>query len=423
VSGGSIVGACYWLALRRRLSDPDAEGPVDYLVLVRELIEHFEAAVGTGLREQIQGRKWKRVKTARNLWQKKGALDSQTAGLLLEEHFYRPLMPGDGTLFMDQLDFEPPDHDPGQAGGAGFEPTKHNWLRTDNVPVLVLNATTVNTGHAWQFTPSWMGESPWSVHQAADTVPRLEKHDYNEDAGWRMPLAKAVSASACVPGVFSPLRIENAYPNLDVELVDGGVYDNQGVAALLAHSCNVVLVSDAAGQLRLERHSAAGPMGLVAFFGRAMETLMERIRQAAYGDLSARVKSGLLRGLLYVHMTDGLDVEPIRLPFSLKPERPKPAELTPLGIRRDFQQALAEIRTDLNRFTELEARSLMACGYRMAAGAFERDLPHISELGSGETKANWPFAPQLRAITAEGPLDDAGRDMLETLRSGSEVPT
>ncbi len=422
VSGGSIVGACYWLALRRRLSDPDAGGPVDYPALVRQLIEHFEAAVGTGLREQIQGRRWKRAKTARNLWQKKGALDSEAAARLLEEHFYRPLMPGDGTLFMDQLDFEPPDHDPSQAGGARFEPTRHNWLRTDNVPVLVLNATTVNTGHAWQFTPTWMGESPWSVQQAADTVPRLEKHDYKPDAGWRMPLAKAVSASACVPGVFAPLRIEGSYPDLDVELVDGGVYDNQGVAALLAHSCNVVLVSDAAGQLRLERHSQTGPMGLVAFFGRAMETLMERIRQAAYGDLSARIQSGLLRGLLYVHMTDGLDAEPIRLPFSLKPDRPKLTERTPLGIRRDFQQALAEIRTDLNRFTELEARSLMACGYRMTAGAFERDLHHIPELGSGKTEADWPFAPQLAAITTAEPLDDEGREMLETLRSGSEVP-
>lgn len=269
VSGGSIVGACYWLALRRRLVEAGtgarAGNPVDYLALVNELIEHFEAAVATGLRERVQGGK---LATLRNLLWHKGALDSETAASYLEEAFYRPLMPGDGPLYMDQLVFEPPDHDPTRAGGEGFNPTKHNWLRTDNVPVLVLNATTVNTGHAWQFTPTWMGESPWSVHEVADTVPRLEWHGYDADAGWRMPLARAVSASAGVPGIFKPLRIEDFYPDLDVELVDGGVYDNQGVVALLAHNCNVLLVSDAVGQLRLERHSKGGPAGLAAFFGR-----------------------------------------------------------------------------------------------------------------------------------------------------------
>ena len=335
--------------------------------------------MATGLRERVQQGK---LRTLRNLLWQKGALDSPTAAGVSRRGLLPPLMPGDGPLYMDQLVFEPPDHDPGKAGGEGFNPTKHNWLRTDNVPVLVLNATTVNTGHAWQFTPTWMGESPWSVHEVADTVPRLEWHGYDADAGWRMPLASAVSASAGVPGVFKPLRIDDFYPDLDVELVDGGVYDNQGVVALLAHNCNVVLVSDAAGQLRLERHSKTGPAGLAAFFGRSMETLMERIRQSAFGDLSARVKSGLLRGLLFVHMKEGLDAEPIRLPFSETPGKPEPSPLTPAGIRRDFQEALADMRTDLNRFTELEARGLMACGYQMAAKAFERQLAHIPELGA-----------------------------------------
>ena len=416
VSGGSIVGACYWLALRQRLLNPASEGPVDYLALVRDLIEHFETAVASGLREQVQGR-W--YKTVMSLLRQKGALDSEATAKLLERHFYRPLMPGDGTLYMDELAFQPPDHDPGKAGGDGFNPTKHNWLRTDNVPVLVLNATTVNTGHAWQFTPTWMGESPWSVHEVADTVPRLEWHGYDTDTGWRMPLAKAVSASACVPGVFSPLRIEGSYPDLDVELVDGGVYDNQGVAALLAHSCNVVLVSDAAGQLQLERRSDTGFTALTKFFGRSMDTLMERIRQAAYGDLAARLQSRLLRGLMFVHMKEGLDAEPIRLPISQTPDRPEPSPSTPSGIRRDFQKALAEIRTDLNRFSELESRSLMACGYQMASKAFERHLRHIPELGTKTTEAKWPFASQLQLITAEDDLDDRRQELLEELKLGN----
>lgn len=419
VSGGSIVGACYWLALRRRLVSLEPGERIDYPALVGELIDHFEAAVASGVRERVQRGK---LGTLLSLLRTKGALDSRATAEILEERFYRPLMEGDGPLYMDELAFEPPDHEPEKAGGEAFNPTRHNWLRADNVPVLVLNATTVNTGHAWQFTPTWMGESPWSVHDAADTVPRLEWHGYDADGRWRISLAQAVSASAGVPGVFSPLGIAGKYPDLDVLLVDGGVYDNQGVTALLAHSCNVVLVSDAAGQLRLERHAEGGFKGLRAFFGRSMETLMERIRQAAYGDLTARIQSGLLRGLMFVHMKEGLEADPIRLPFSETPARPEPPQLTPAGIRRDFQKALAEIRTDLNRFSELEARSLMACGYQMASRSFERHLSHIEELGGGATRASWVFAAELARITAPGALSAADREALESLRRGSEVP-
>jgi predicted acylesterase/phospholipase RssA len=419
VSGGSIVGACYWLALRQRIVDPSGDGPIDYPALVRELIDHFESAVAVGLRERTQRGK---VRTILGIWRHKGALDSHDAAAILEEHFYRPLMPGDGPLYMDQLAFQPSDHDPSIAGSADFNPTKHNWLRSDNVPVLVINATTVNTGHAWQFTPTWMGESPWSVHEVADTVPRLEWHGYDVDRGWRMPLARAVAASACVPGVFSPVRLEGSYPDLDVQLVDGGLYDNQGATALLAHSCNVLLVSDAAGQLQLERRSETGFKGLTAFFGRSMETLIERIRQTTYGDLSARFQSGLLRGVMFVHMKDGLDAEPIRLPFSQVPHQPESSPLTPAGVRRDFQGALAEVRTDLNRFTVLEARALMACGYQMAAGAFERDLSRIPELGAEARQADWPFAPLLREITSPGPLDRRRREILDALREARKVP-
>ncbi len=421
VSGGSILGACYWLALRQRLLDRSAEGPVDYLDLVRRLIGHFERAVTIDLRRRVQAGK---LKTFLNLRRHKGAMDSHEVAVLLDEHFYRPLLPDHDPLFMDHLPFRPWDHDPCVAGSATFDPDRHNWLRRDNVPILVITATTVNTGHAWQFTPDWMGESPWAVHEVADTVPRLEWHEYDKSENWRIRIGRAVAASACVPGLFTPLRLSDTYPDIDVQLVDGGLYDNQGAAALLAHSCNVILVSDAAGQLRLQNRSEPGIKGLTAFFGRAMETLMERIRQAAFGDLTARRQSGLLRGLMFLHMKDGLAADPIPLPFSEVPVKMERALLTPAGVRRDFQQAIAELRTDLNRFTLDEGRSLMACGYRMATYAFERDLGHIAELrqAPAAADANWPFAEQLGLITTSGALDRRGRELLETLRKGREVP-
>ena len=44
-----------------------------------------------------------------------------------------------------------------------------------------------------------------------------------------------------------------------------------------------------------------------------MDTLMERVRLANYADLAARLRSGLLRGLMFLHMKEGLDADVVRL--------------------------------------------------------------------------------------------------------------
>ena len=53
VSGGSIVGACYWLKLRQRLLKPEPMRSESYVELMRELISHFHDAVRANLRGQI----------------------------------------------------------------------------------------------------------------------------------------------------------------------------------------------------------------------------------------------------------------------------------------------------------------------------------------------------------------------------------
>jgi hypothetical protein len=168
---------------------------------------------------------------------------------------------------MEQLVFEPADHSPALTGSNTFNPAKHNWPPTHKVRALILNATTVNTGHAWHFTSTWMGESPWAVHAAADSVPRLQWSTYDQSTGWQIRLGRAVAASACVPTVFAPLRLGKFYnrddKDIDVTLVDGGVHDNQGTVSLLASDCNVVLVSDACGQLMLECSPETGFSGLI----------------------------------------------------------------------------------------------------------------------------------------------------------------
>src|SRR5262249_51243061 len=152
------------------------------------------------------------------------------------------------------------------------------------------------------------------------------------------------------------------YEDVDVSLVDGGVHDNQGTVALLASDCNVILVSDACGQLMLERTPPTGVTAAARAAKRSMDTLMERVRLANFADLAARRRSGPLRGLMFLHMKAGLESDVIHLRFSQESYVLDRTPLTPLGVRREFQEAVAELRTDLDAFTPDESAALMACG-------------------------------------------------------------
>jgi predicted acylesterase/phospholipase RssA len=287
---------------------------------------------------------------------------------------------------MDELRFTPKDHDPKVTGSEQFDAGKHNWMRGNKAPALVLNATTVNTGRGWQFKPTWMGESPWVLSEGADNIERLEWANYNTKAGWWMRLARAVAASACVPGIFAPLKMDPSYETVDVELVDGGVYDNQGVAALLAMNCNVLMVSDASGQLKLERKAPTGLSGIAQYAQRAMDILMERVRQATYADLDARRLTGLVRGLMFQHMKEGLDADTIRLPFSQETYQIERTVLSPSGVRKEYQKALGGVAHGSGCIQP--GRIEMLDGVRVSNGnAFVRRASGAKDSGTGGSGA------------------------------------
>jgi len=234
-----------------------------------------------------------------------------------------------------------------------------------------------------------------------------------------MALGRAAAVSACVP--FEPLKIADAYRDIQVYLVDDGVHDNQGIVSPLAMSCNVLLVSDAAGQLLFETGPTQGLLGLGTYGKRAMDTLMERVRLGNFADLDARKRSGLLRGLMFLHMKAGLDADPIRLMFSQEACESRRTPLSPSGVRKDFQQAIAELRTDLDAFTPDEIDALMACGYQMASHAFQRDLAGLNELWQEPARASWPFDAMLGEITSTAAGTPARGRLLEALHRGSTV--
>ena len=430
VSGGSIVGASYWLELRSRLLSPKPLTRQDYVTIVNTVIERFVAGVESDVRGSVQEPK-RKIAWRVLVHGVKGAMNSAAVADHLEAAFYRPSFPGAGTMDMHDLPFTPADYDGALTGTGDFSPSKHNWLRANKVPVLVINATTINTGHGWQFTPTWMGESPWAIHEAADSIPRLEWSYYDTAQGWTTSLGRAVAASACVPGLFTPVTIGGSYEGLSVQLVDGGVYDNQGTVSLLSLGCNVVIASDASGQMLLSR--GGGDDGdanddvkdTLAYLKRSFDAVSARVRMANFADLDARRRSGLLRGLIFVHMKDGLDAEPIRLRFVQESYRSQHrAPLSPAGIRKDFQEAIANLRTDLDAFTSVESDALMAAGYQLAKVALERDLPpSLLDLASTDEPATWPFDDMLADITSAESSRPRRAELLDELRAGHKVRT
>ncbi|MGR8931448.1 MAG: patatin-like phospholipase family protein [Gammaproteobacteria bacterium] len=183
-------------------------------------------------------------------------------------------------------------------------------------------------------------------------------------------LADAVSASACVPALFSPFAIHGLYRQNGtddvVELVDGGVFDNQGLAALFDEDCTHIICSDACGQLRHDRTPASGAFSV---FMRSNEVLMERVRGLLVEDIDdyerrMLAESGTAVDARFFHLRDA---------FSGTSDFPSFSQPTDSSGYYDNNQStdgqiflLSAIRTDLDTFADTEAKALMYDGYCLA---------------------------------------------------------
>jgi predicted acylesterase/phospholipase RssA len=385
VSGGSIIGAFYYLKLQKLLeenSDEDIDTQ-DYVELVRQLQTDFLASIQKNIRVRIATNWFLNLKM---LFSADYSRTIRTAELMDKFLFneancprssLRPPAEEKGRRFMTDLLMKP-------GGDKEFKPSSRkvegNMYRENKVPVLVLNATTLNTCHQWQFTASWLGEPPEGASQQIDGNARLRRFYYNEkDAPpscKSFPLSLAVAASAAVPGVFEPIALRNVYPDMTVRLADGGVYDNQGSATLVDQGCNVLLISDASGHQGQESEPKADILGNVL---RSSSVSLARVRDAQFRELDARQESGLARGLMFIHLRK--DLQPGDQNWTgcvdkksqvMKLVEPPP-ELTSYNIRRDIQDKIARIRTDLDSFSEIEAYALMLSGYRMTTQALNSE--------------------------------------------------
>jgi predicted acylesterase/phospholipase RssA len=297
-----------------------------------------------------------------------------------------------------------------------FAPKNQNWRRQAKVPILILNATTLNTGHNWQFTASWMGESPGTINSEIDANDVLRRMYYDEApvTHRRVRLGHAVAASACVPALFEPLVLADLYPKRTVRLVDGGVHDNQGVAGLLEQDCTVLLVSDASGQAASELDPKRRVLGVLS---RSNNILMARVRDAEYREVDARRRSSLLRGLMFVHLKKDLVAEHVDWigcedPYGPQEGRP----LTRYGIRKDVQASLAAIRTDLDSFSDMEAYALATSGYRMT----EHELALDESPAAKSQLTKWKFLSIEEPMTRVQGVDAEHARLMKLLKVAGE---
>ncbi|MDP9078841.1 MAG: patatin-like phospholipase family protein [Bacteroidota bacterium] len=119
-------------------------------------------------------------------------------------------------------------------------------------PEIAIGSTNLQTGRQFTFSKRKMEDSNYAYR----SVPVK----FNGD---NFPISRAVVASSCVPFAFTPVSIDKTYfcdqeqfGIVDPKLVDGGVYDNQGVHKITqrnsSYACDIVLVSDAGNKLPLE---------------------------------------------------------------------------------------------------------------------------------------------------------------------------
>lgn len=413
VSGGSIIGAYYYLKVKRLLEGrrPGCPTPTPevYRQIVAEIERDFLAGVQKNIRLRLFLNPFRNARMLREDYSRSDHLAE-----LLNRHFY-DAAGGEPAIALRDIHIAP--------GGQSVDAEAYNAEHAYKIPILVINATCLNTGHPWHFTGSHVGE-PEPLRgfcRTVDTNTRLpalrfdgryhdERHlppqqqrrlnDRQQRKLDSLTLADAVAASAAVPGIFPPLAIHDLYQNgagrdIVVELADGGVFDNQGVDALFQHGCSHFMVSDACGQLEDQRLLGTRFFQVAQ---RANDVMMDKIRSetlyrlhagqalqhadcnAGDADILALRRENGVCGFALVHLrqscSDSVDY----------PRLPDPVHRPEGTVYR-----LSGLRTDLDAFSDAEAYALMYHGYNLTHEQIGASRLAGLGLAAWQRRPDWRF--------------------------------
>ncbi len=247
----------------------------------------------------------------------------------------------------------------------------------------------------WQFTAVDMGERETDAETQSfeknlilsplrfdDAVVPHEKYR-------RVPVSVAVAASACVPGIFPPLALTDLYPDVVPQLVDGGVYDNQGLASIVYEQCTHIIASDGSGQLDDVDNP---PAGAVSVTQRTNGVLMEKVRNQGLYSLFLRRQAGTVEDSPILHLREEVALVALK-PGQKKPESDDGTGVTSFGVSKRVQRYLAEVRTDLDSFTDTESYSLMYSGYKICEKMIGKKMLELTPAPSipESTQSRWKF--------------------------------
>ncbi len=255
---------------------------------------------------------------------------------------------------------------------------------SDDSVEFVFLATNIEKGTSWRFTSDKIG-----------TYKTPES----------MTIAEAVAASACFPPIFGPIKIKKDGRTI-AHLTDGGVYDNTGMEPVW-NTNKVVLVSDAGTPFDLK---------VPKWFGSRIMRYVD-IGRNQVGALRRRaIIQRLHRGYQTVRVDEGpspcdlADSDDCYMRDKRVTDKPTGAfwrlasrksnfcencsgefesELNELendwyGYSEQLQEShIGEIRTDLDSFTEAEAKILENHGYFMADLAIRRHARHLGDVSTG----------------------------------------
>lgn len=163
-------------------------------------------------------------------------------------------------------------------------------------PDLAIGSTNVLTTTPFTFSHRKMGDSYYSKLDP----PVAFKHN-------RFPIARAVVASSCVPFAFTPVTIgkeffepERAY--IDTKLIDGGVFDNQGIHKVTndksSWGCRVVVVSDAGNKLPFDQ----AYVNTISLLIRTVDVFMDRIKDFQMAQNLYRRVSGAKEEIAFISL-------------------------------------------------------------------------------------------------------------------------
>ncbi len=238
----------------------------------------------------------------------------------------------------------------------------------------------------------------WTFDSAAGRIGG-DQAGHADTGSWT--IARAAAASACLPGVFGPMRISDRLeggsydqPDRDrllrkIDLIDGGIYDNLGLDPVWRDH-ETILVSDASPSFRPEPR-----IGRLWSQLRVAVTLLEQATEVRKRWLLADFARGELEGAYWgiPSVVENYDYEPGVAVYSASFVR----------------EAIAPIRIDFDPFSEAERAVLQNHGYLLAEVAIRR---HVPELAANGPPPRVPYEQWMEERRAREALSDSDKTKL-----------